>query len=101
MVKDTNKAWLTLSGLILCLFLLSGCQKKEQEITVLWDDVNAVGIVIPFRLLDAVDKDSLRNQFTIKVDGNFNQPVLGEWIIDNNQLIFHPLVSFTSGIKYE
>ena len=90
-------------GLVLYSILLAGCRREERkdEITVLWDDVNAVGIVIPIRLLDAVDKNSLRNQFTIKVDGNFNQPVLGEWIIDNNQLIFHPLVPFTSGIKYE
>lgn len=101
MVKDTNKAWLTLSGLILCLFLLSGCQKKEQEITVLWDDVKAIGIVIPFRFHNGADNDSLRKQFTIIVDDNLHQPVLGEWIFDNNELIFHPIVPFTSGIKYE
>ncbi len=101
-LKFSNGTWLSLwFGLVLYLFLLSGCQNKEQQLTVLWDDVKAIGIVIPFSSYNGVDKDSLRNQFTIIVDDNLHQPVLGEWIFDNNKLIFHPLVPFTSGIKYE
>ena len=103
-LKILNVAWLPLwCGLVLYFILLSGCRKEERknEITILWDDVKATGIVIPFRFHKVADNDSLRKQFTIIVDDNLHQPVLGEWIFDNNELIFHPIVPFTSGIKYE
>jgi hypothetical protein len=92
----------TLYNLIFFSFaLLSGCRKAPSEITLLWDNQRATGILIPKRLTDGIS-DSLEHRLLIRLV-KAGEPIamLGNYKIGHDDIIFEPLVPFTRGLHYE
>lgn len=91
----------TLWALVFC-FLLAGCfeKKKDQVIAIEWEGSQAKGILIPLKLLTGISYDSIGQMVHIQLVNN-NTPVLGEYKIIENVLIFRPIIAFTRGLKYE
>jgi len=104
-----RKEW---SSLLLCgkllfysLLLFSCRQKKDiskKDITILWNNGRARGISVPLKFLDGGSGDSYKNKLSIKLAGHGVQPdVAGDRLVENDNLIFKPLIPFTRGLHYD
>ncbi len=81
------------------IFLGLSCTKESQdEISILWEDEQALGLILPSGL---VENPELAH-FTIHLSGNSdNPPILGELIQSENGFLFTPLIPLTRGQTYE
>lgn len=77
----------------MCL-LFYGCTPETPEFTLNWKDGKAISLNIPPPLAN----DAEIIQVTLGVDGAV--PMLGEFIQEENQSLFIPLVPFTRGMHY-
>lgn len=96
---------MTRSCIIKCLvisFLLISCsdKNKSDKISIQWETNKAIGICIPTKFISDIPKDSVGSFLHINLKGN-NTPVLGEYVMENNGIVFHPLIPFTRGLTYE
>ncbi|HEY6502651.1 MAG TPA: Ig-like domain-containing protein [Chitinophagaceae bacterium] len=84
-------------------FLLISCsdiKKDPLPVSIQWQNNRAVSMTIPRELLQGVAKDSVEQLLHIQLE-NTNTPVLGEYIITDEAVVFRPLVAFTRGLNYE
>jgi hypothetical protein len=84
-------------------FLVAGCfekEKKDHLVSIEWEGRKAKGLVIPLKLLPGISYDSIEQLVHIQLT-NSNTPILGEYKMIENVLIFRPLIPFTRGLKYE
>ncbi len=88
-------------GLVYC-FLMPGCFEKKEDKTfsIEWEGRQAKGLIIPLKLLPGISYDSVEKQVHIQLKNN-TTPVIGEYLVSENDLIFRPLIAFTRGLKYE
>ncbi|MEX2235860.1 MAG: hypothetical protein WD824_27130 [Cyclobacteriaceae bacterium] len=102
-----DKVWIRsglLPGLILSFCLAACLQKRDipSAIAIKWDDSVATGFVVPRQLVSTVSDDSVRDGLRIHLVRDTPQPpVLGEYRILNDEVIFQPLIPFTRGLTYE
>ncbi len=83
------------------LLLLLACEKKKHEIKLLWDNQQATGISIPKSLLTG-NNDSIERRILIRlVKEGKPLAIFGNYKVDNDEVIFDPLIPFTRGIRYE
>ncbi len=84
-------------------FLLAGCsenKKEDRSVTIHWEAGHAESIMIPRELLPGVPADSIEQSLHIQLAG-INAPMLGEYMISDDSIVFRPLIAFTRGLKYE
>jgi hypothetical protein len=88
-------------GLVFC-FLVSGCFEKKEDklVSIEWEGRQAKGLIIPLKLLPRISSDSVGQLVHINLK-NSSTRILGEYIVEEDKLIFRPLIAFTRGLKYE
>lgn len=84
-------------------FLLYGCQQKKQEdrkVTVGIKENRPVAIMIPRELLKGLPDESIKQFLKINLHGN-TVPIIGEIILNDDDVVFEPLIAFTRGLTYD
>lgn len=86
--------------LILNLFFLVACRHSDNNnaIAIEWEHNKATGLIVPKNLLKGLAEDSVSAWLRIQLT---NTPMLGEYNINDNNVVFKPLIPFTRGFKYE
>jgi hypothetical protein len=84
------------------LFVLARCQsnKTTEKIFIASEGTNLKSLVIPRSLLKSLSESSIRESLRIYLTGN-TTPVLGELSINEEEVIFEPIIAFTRGLEYE
>jgi hypothetical protein len=80
-----------------------GCQhagKPDGAITIEWNGSKPIGILIPQNVAGSVPADSLKYVLSVKLTGN-TVPVLGEYSMTDNNILFRPLIPLSHGLEYE
>ena len=78
----------------------SGYKKETRAITIQWKDNRAEAIVIPPELLKGINYDSIDHLVRVQLV-NVNTSILGKFNRKKDSVVFHPLLAFTHGLKYE
>ena len=84
-------------------FLFFSCAENKNEtsaVSIQWNDQKAEAIVVPIELLAGIPKDSISGSLKIQL-ADKNTPVLGEYILRDEAVVFKPLIAFTRGLKYK
>ena len=84
--------------------LLFSCSKSEEnnKITIIWKDKRAVGISLSGKFVTTIAPDSLIKLLEVRLLTSENPvSILGEYSVENSQIIFTPLIPFTRGLHYE
>src|SRR5688572_17840134 len=84
-------------------FLLVACSDTNNltGVTVLWEKELATGLAIPRSMLDNAPTDSIEKWVSVKLaSGHHNQSILGKYSVDDNKVLFHPVIPFTRGKEY-
>lgn len=82
------------------LLCMACAEINNNAVTIQWQGRNATGLVIPQSLLTRFSKDSLEQLLHVRLTGT-GTPVLGEYAVKNDAVVFTPLISFTRGLTYE
>jgi hypothetical protein len=79
-----------------------GCFEKTENKTVSieWEGRQAKGLIIPLKLLPGVSHDSIGQLVHIYLKNNAT-PVLGDYQLVEDAVIFRPVIAFTRGLRYE
>ena len=101
-VDNINKTRLCIFWSLVFSFLLIACSEKEKKnsISLQWNNNKATGILIPRNLLGSTPEDSIEKLLLIHLEKN-SSSILGEYKITNEEVLFHPLLPLTRGLKYE
>lgn len=97
-----NKARLQV---ICCLvfLLFAGCvetRNNNTPVTIQWDGKKAVGLQISRSSLTDFSKDSVANWLQVQL-ANTGTSILGEYEVQEDSVLFRPLVAFTRGLQYK
>lgn len=91
-----------LLSLIFFAFLLSSCKPNKQEgLTVVWKNNQAIGVSIPASLLQDASPHSIDKDLQVRLENTSAGAILGGYTTGENNFIFTPLVPFTRGLTYE
>ncbi len=72
---------------------------NEQKFTIIWQNNKATGINIPASLLpEGAGASTRRPEIRLKNNAN---PILGEYRLNGDFIIFEPLIAFSPGQNYE
>lgn len=83
-------------------FLFASCrQNKTEEIKIIWKNNQAVGISVPERFFEKVPPDSVSNLFQVRLEDQNKISILGEYKLEEELLLFKPLIPFSTGLSYE
>jgi len=85
-------------------FIWEGCQPhsrpdKPSDVKILWNIRKAARLSISKRLTGELDKAQAEKQVLIYLDTN-DTPILGEYDLTADEIIFTPLIPFTRGKTY-
>jgi hypothetical protein len=83
-------------------FLLIGCleKKDDQLVAIEWEGRHPRGITIPLKMLPGIAHDSVGQLVHIQL-ATTKTPILGEYSVQEDALLFRPVIAFTRGLKYE
>jgi hypothetical protein len=82
---------------------LNGCSENDEKnnsISIQWKETKATGILIPRNFLNSIPEDSIELFLKIHL-AKSNSSILGEYIVTDDAVIFHPLLPLTRGLEYE
>lgn len=97
LVKKTKS--FVLCGLVFS-FLMQACgPKKKPHTSILLADKDAKTVSIPLSLVSDSFNEFDINKITVQL-ANEHTPILGEFRIGSDAIIFTPLISFTPGLTY-
>lgn len=87
-------------------FLLDSCQPnrnsdKPEEVQIIWNGRKAEKIAISKKLTGELDKAQAEKQVLIYLGTNNDIPILGEYELTADEVIFTPLIPFTRGKTYK
>jgi hypothetical protein len=80
-----------------------GCRhsgKSNEAISIEWNGSKPIGILIPESAAGDVPVDSLKYVISVKLAGNIT-PILGEYSIAGQNILFRPLIPLSHGLEYE
>lgn len=85
----------------LVFLAFTGCSERQKQsaVTVQWDSAKATGMVIPRDLLNGFEEDSMRSWLQVKL-ADADQPILGGFVLKQDEIGFKPLIPFTRGLTY-
>ena len=73
---------------------------QGSDLTILWENKKPTAIVIPFVPEKNISADLLRATISKQNNGS-ETTILGEWKINDDSIVFKPLIPLTRGLKYE
>lgn len=90
-------------GLVFFAFALvySCSAPRNENVAIQWRDKKAVGISIPENQISDIESDSLSLIEVRLASGQKTSPILGNFVTENDGVVFQPLVPFTRGLHYE
>lgn len=107
MAKTSKKTTIKKAGLqLICslaffsLLALSACQKREENIELLWKDQRATGISIPRQLIQNFSAAATDPSIKVVLANGNKRAILGKFSADNSALLFEPLIPLTPGLTY-
>lgn len=87
-----------LYSLVFLLFAATySCKQPNEKLAVVWNNGNATGIQIPKHLL----ADSETSTLKIKLATGNGTPILGQFAVDDNAMLFTPLIPLSTGLNYQ
>lgn len=91
--------WLT--GFFFSFLFLFGCTTSEtsSEISILWRDEQAIGILIPISPTDRIKDNHVADEVSVRLKES-PHGIFGDFKIENNTIVFTPLIPFTRGFTY-
>lgn len=101
MNNNRKTRFCVLSGLVF-YFLFIGCIEKKNSgsVSIQWERDKAVAIIVPQKFLKSVSKDSVNELMQIRLSKR-DQPVIGDYLFEDDKIIFRPIIAFTRGLKYQ
>ena len=107
MAKTSKRTTIKKAGLqLICslafffLLALSACQKREENIELLWKDQRATGISIPRQLIQNFSAAATDPSIKVVLANSNKRAILGKFSSDNSALLFEPLIPLTPGLTY-
>jgi hypothetical protein len=93
------RLFIVFSLIFFSAFLLLSCSSaSESEISIIWENDQAIGLIVPSDQLENSDF----TQMTVHLAGEGNNsPIFGEFYQDDRAIRFTPLIPFTRGLSYE
>ena len=90
-------------NLVLSLLFLACTENKKERstITIQWNGEKAEAVQIPVGLLPGIVKDSLAELLQVRLLNNAAPILHDELSLNNETVIFKPLIAFTPGLRYE
>lgn len=87
-------------------FMLESCQPhrrpdKPSDVGIIWNGRKAAKFSISKKLTGELDKAQAEKQVLIYLDTNTDTPILGEYELTADEVIFTPLIPFTHGKTYK
>ena len=89
--------------LVFTLLVFLSCKSPSDQgsdLTILWQNKKPAAIVIPFVPEKNISADLLRATISKQNNGS-ETTILGEWKINDDSIVFKPLIPLTRGLKYE
>lgn len=101
MNKNRKTRFCVLSGLVF-YFSIIGCieRRNSGSISIQWERDKAVAIIVPRKFLRSVSTDSVNQLMQIRLSKT-DQPVIGDYLFQDDKIIFKPIIAFTRGLKYQ
>jgi hypothetical protein len=87
----------------LFLLIAAGCAESKHDnpvVTIQWEGKKATAFVIPQSLLSRFSKDSAGEWLQVRLT-NTGTPMLGDFSVNDENVVFTPLIPLTRGLKYE
>jgi hypothetical protein len=89
-------------SLIFFIFLLFACREnKSGDVTIIWNNNQAIGISVPKSFFDESPADSVYQLFQVQLESQNPTAILGEHSFEDGKLLFKPLIPFSRGMSYE
>lgn len=85
-------------------FMSGGCQHHysyTSDVEILWNGSKAEKMAISKDLIGEPDKTRLEKQVSIYLGSNTTTPILGEYTLTEDKIIFTPLIPFAHGMTYK
>lgn len=100
--NNKTMTWIvgTLALSVVLLISCNGSEKEQGSVEIGWKGGKAESIIISRLLLDKIPQDSIGEVLKIHLI-HTTTPILGEYIMEHEAVIFRPLIAFTPGLKYE
>ncbi len=89
---------LKLNLIFFVLFLAACKQETIEEIRIDWKDNQARGIIIPIHLLKG--NEAAAKSLAVRLESSTSN-MLGDYRVEDDYILFQPLVPLTRGLKYE
>jgi hypothetical protein len=88
-------------SLIFFACIIPGCRRNTtKEIEIVWDNKKAVAISIPNGALTGNVANSTNNRLKVYVDQSKKIAMLGEYSVEEERVVFKPLVPLSRGLRY-
>ena len=95
------RTFLILLVFILLVFLsCKSPSERGSDLIIHWENKKPTAIVIPFVPEKNISADLLRATISKQSNGS-ETTILGEWKINDDSIIFKPLIPLTRGLKYQ
>jgi hypothetical protein len=89
-------------GLVLLMaFGIYACSSQNKDITLVWKDKRATGILIPRLLTSPLKSATAKNELAVRLVGTGMVSILGEFTEGREGIFFTPVIPFTNGLQYE
>ena len=90
-------------NLIFFAFLiLCGCkQQTTNAISIVWNNGRAIAVSIPESVFAGSTTGSITDRLKVYVEKNKLNAIIGEYSVEEENVVFKPLVPFTNGLNYE
>lgn len=109
-MKNYKEIRLLLMSSLVFSFGLSRCgqhDSKTAEVTadtvsIYWENNKPVGVWVPYSLFGYMDYEAVIDSLQVYVlNSAIQSPILGDYDISRERIIFRPIVPFTAGLQYE
>ena len=93
-------------GTLFIFILFISCKSstdRQSTLTILWEEDRPLGIVISVNPEEGVSSDSVKANIkasVVKDKNTIGPQILGEWVINEHDIVFRPLIPLTRGLKY-
>jgi hypothetical protein len=81
------------------MLLPPACRNDEaKEISIVWKNNQAIGIIIPISMLQ--NADSIQQLLHVRLEKS-ERDMLGDYSVKNDQVFFQPIVPLSRGLNYQ
>ncbi len=92
--------------ILFSLTLFVGCAQRQETskagLSIRWKNGQATGLLIPLSLLKTINRDEIFQSVQIRLaKPGTKTAILGEYNLNQDTLVFEPLIPFTRGLRYE